>query len=146
MNSMAAIAVKLVSGGTAAALFSLGLTATFAQAASPSPTLSSATAAAPIAAPSARSAVRYAIFEAEADVLRIPARAFRADLEHGITVARLAQERGMGKERFADQLVVNLKPRLEQLVDLRVISLAAADVVLDHIQKGQIPWWDGLHK
>ena len=85
------------------------------------------------------------MFEAEADVLRIPPRAFRADLKRGISVARLARERGMNKDRFGDRLVVNLKPRLAQLVHLRVITKAQADVVIDRIEHGNIPWWDGLH-
>ena len=37
------------------------------------------------------------------------------DLERGITVARLARERGLNKEQFGNRLVVNLKPRLAQL-------------------------------
>jgi hypothetical protein len=49
----------------------------------------------------------------------------------------------MNKEQFGDRLVVNLKPRLAQLVHLRVITRAQADAVLDRIQKGNIPWWDG---
>jgi uncharacterized protein YaiL (DUF2058 family) len=88
--------------------------------------------------------VRFAVFEAEADVLRIPPAAFRADLKRGITVARLARERGLNKEQFGDRLVVNLKPRLAQLVHLRVITKAQADIVIDRIQRGNIPWWDGL--
>jgi hypothetical protein len=150
MNPIAAIAVKLVSGGATAALMTLGLTAGLADASAPSPTPtpapSSANAAIPTAPAGVRDAVRYAIFVSEAEVLRLPQRAFRADLQHGITVARLARERGMNKERFADRLVIDLKPRLERLVDLRVITQAQADRVLDRIQHGNIPWWDGLGK
>jgi hypothetical protein len=150
MNPFVAIAVKLLSGGTTAVLMTLGLTASLADASvtpSPTPTApSSANAAIPVAPAGVRDAVRYAIFLSEAEVLRIPARAFRADLLHGITVARLARERGMGKERFGDRLVVDLKPRLERLVDLHVITRAQADRVVDRIQHGYIPWWDGLGK
>jgi hypothetical protein len=152
MNPIAAMAVKLVSGGATAALMTLGLTAGLADASAPSPTPtptaapSSANAAIPTAPAGVRDAVRYAIFVSEAQVLRIPQRAFRADLERGITVARLARERGMNKERFADRLVVDLKPRLERLVDLRVITHAQADMIVDRIQHGNIPWWDGLGK
>jgi hypothetical protein len=148
MNPIAAIAVKLVSGGTMAALLTLGVTANIAQASALSTTPNSAVAAAatPTAPAGVRDAIRFAIFEAEADVLRIPTGAFRIDLKRGITVARLARERGMGREQFADRLVVNLQPRLEQLVDLRVITPAQADAVLDRIHKGYIPWWDGLNK
>jgi hypothetical protein len=145
MNPMAAIAVKLVSGGATAALLTLGVTAGLAQASSPSPAPSSPSAAIPTGPAGVRDAVRFAIFESEADVLRIPQRAFSADLEHGITVARLARERGMTKEQFADKLATNLKPRLDQLVDLKVITRAQADLVLERIHKGFIPWWDGLH-
>jgi hypothetical protein len=146
MNPFAAIAVKLVSGGATAALMTLGLTAGLADASTTVPAPSSDTAATASALAGVQDAVRFAIFEAEADVLRIPQKAFRADLDRGITVARLARERGMNKERFGDRLAVNLKPRLAQLVHLRVITRAHADRVLDRIQAGNIPWWDGLHK
>src|SRR6266850_1820009 len=146
MNPIAATAVKLLSGGTTAALLTLGLTTGLADASTTAPTPSTDTAATTGALAGVRDAVRFAVFEAEADVLRIPPKAFRADLERGITVARLARERGMNKERFGDRLVVNLKPRLAQLVHLRVITRAQADAVVDRIQAGHIPWWDGLHK
>ena len=145
MSPFAAIAVKALSGGTTAVLMTLGLTAGLADASvapTPAPASSNAAVASPLAG--VRDAVRFAVFEAEADVLRIPARAFRADLKRGITVARLARERGMNKERFGDRLVVNLKPRLAQLVHLRVITKAQADAVIDRIERGNIPWWDGL--
>jgi hypothetical protein len=146
MNPIAALAVKVVSGGTTAALLTLGVTADLAQAStpSPSPTAPSSSVAAPLAG--VRDAVRFAIFESEADVLRIPPKAFRADLDHGITVARLARERGMNRDQFGERLVVNLRPRLDQLVDLRVITQAEKDKVIDRIQHGWIPWWDGLKR
>jgi hypothetical protein len=145
MNPIAAVAVKLASGGATAVLLTLGVTAGLAQAASPSPTPapSSTSAAIPVAPAGVRDAIRFAIFESEAAVLRIPEKAFRADLEHGIPVARLAHERGMNKEQFADRLVVDLRPRLERLVDLKVITRAQKDFVIDRILKGNIPWWDG---
>ena len=150
MHPMAAMAIKILSGGTTAALMTLGLTASLADASvtpSPTPTApSSANAAIPAAPAGVRDAVRYAIFLSEAEVLRIPPRAFRADLLRGITVARLARERGMNKERFGNRLVVDLKPRLERLVDLHVITHAQANRVLDRIQHGYIPWWDGLNR
>ena len=147
MNPFAAMAVKFVSGGATAALMTLGVTASLADASvtpTPAPASSNAAVASPLAG--VRDAVRFAVFEAEADVLRIPPAAFRADLRRGITVARLARERGLNKDQFGDRLVVNLKPRLEQLVHLRVISRAQADIVIDRIQRGNIPWWDGLNK
>ena len=147
MNPFAAMAVKFVSGGTTAALMTLGLTASLADASvtpTPAPASSNAVVASPLAG--VRDAVRFAVFEAEADVLRIPQAAFRADLRRGITVARLARERGLNKDHFGDRLVVNLKPRLAQLVHLRVITKAQADIVIDRIQRGNIPWWDGLQR
>jgi len=147
MNPFAAMAVKFVSGGATAALMTLGVTASLADASvtpTPAPASSNAAVASPLAG--VRDAVRFAVFEAEADVLRIPPAAFRADLRRGITVARLARERGLNKDQFGDRLVVNLKPRLEQLVHLRVITRAQADIVIDRIQRGNIPWWDGLKR
>ena len=147
MNPFAAMAVKFVSGGTAAALMTLGVTASLADASvTPTPAPASSNAAVASSLAGVRDAVRFAVFEAEADVLRIPPAAFRADLRRGITVARLARERGLNKDQFGDRLVVNLKPRLEQLVHLRVISRAQADIVIDRIQRGNIPWWDGLKR
>ena len=145
MNPFAAMAVKFVSGGATAALMTLGVTASLADASvtpTPAPAASSAAVASPLAG--VRDAVRFQVFEAEADVLRIPQAAFRNDLRRGITVARLARERGLNKDQFGDRLVVNLKPRLAQLVHLRVITKAQADIVIDRIQRGNIPWWDGL--
>jgi hypothetical protein len=145
MSPIAALAVKFVSGGATAALMTLGLTASLADASvapTPAPASNNAAVASPLAG--VRDAVRFAVFEAEADVLLIPPRAFRADLQRGITVARLARERGMNKERFGDRLVVNLRPRLAQLVHLKVITRAQADAVIDRIERGNIPWWDGL--
>ena len=120
-----------------------GLADASAMPATPAPASASVAVASPLAG--VRDAVRFAVFESEADVLRIPQAAFRADLKRGITVARLARERGQNRDQFGDRLVVNLKPRLEQLVDLRVITRAQADIVIDRIQHGNIPWWDGLH-
>ena len=147
MNPVAAMAVKVVSGGTTAALMTLGLTASLADASvapTPAPASSNTAVASPLAG--VRDAVRYVVFESEADVLRIPQAAFRVDLERGITVAWLARERGLNKDQFGDRLVVNLEPRLAQLVRLRVITKAQAEVVIDRIQHGYIPWWDGLNK
>ena len=142
MNQIAALAVKVVSGGATAVVLTLGVTAGLAQAASPSPT-PSPTVNASVAPAGVHDAIHFAIFESEAAVLRVPEKAFRADLERGITVERLARERGMNKEQFGNRLVVNLTPRLERLVDLKVITRAQKDATIDRIQKGYIPWWDG---
>lgn len=147
MNQFGALAVKVFSGGTTAVLMTLGVTAGLADASSmpatPAPASTNTAVASPLAG--VRDAVRFAVFESEADVLRIPQAAFRADLKRGITVARLAKERGLNKDQFGDRLVVNVKPRLAQLVHLRVITQAQADIVIDRIHHGNIPWWDGLH-
>ena len=77
MNPFTAIAVKVLSGGTTAALMTLGLTAGLADAsATPTPasTSTSTATASPLAG--VRDAVRFEIFLAEADVLRIPPTAF----------------------------------------------------------------------
>ncbi len=147
MNPFAALAVKTIGAGTAAALLSLGVAGTLAQAASPSPS-PSPTASAKHTKPDPhkdRRAIRLAIFESEADVLHITPAQLREDLRHGQTVADLAKDRGINKDQFAAKLVVNLKPRLETLVDKKEITQAQADKVLDRISKGYIPFWNGIH-
>src|SRR3979409_1237880 len=120
MNPFPGMAGKRLSGGTTAALMTLGVTASLADASvapAPAPASSNAAVASPLAG--VRDAVRFQLFEAEAAVLRIPQAAFRTELRRGITVARLARERGLNKDEFSDRLVVNLKPRLAQLLHLR---------------------------
>ena len=139
MNPIAVIAAKTLGAGTVAALLSLGVAGVLAQAASPSPTPKPAAAAKPVRA------VSVAVFESEADVLGITPKALRADLKQGQKVSDLARDKGMTKETFAAQLVLSVKPRLEQLVTSKVITQAQADKVIDRINKGHIPFWDGLH-
>jgi hypothetical protein len=136
MNPLAAVAVKVVGGGTAAALLSLGLVSGVAQAATPAP--------AHTARPGV--AVRAAVVESEADVLGITPKVLVADLRHGQKVSDLAKDKGMNKEQFALKLVANLRPRLEQLVDRKVITQAQTDKIIDRISKGHIPFWDGIHR
>ena len=69
----------------------------------------------------------------------------REDLRQGQKVADLAKDRGMNKDQFAAALTVNLKPRLEALVEHKVITQPQADKVLDRIAKGHIPFWNGIH-
>ncbi len=147
MNPLAALAVKTIGAGTAAALISLGVAGGLAEAASPSPN-PSASAPAKTTKHDARTDRRLillAVVESEADVLQITPGELRDDLKHGQTVADLAKDRGMTKEQFADKLVANLKPRLEALVDHKQITQAQADKVIDRISKGYIPFWDGIH-
>ena len=143
MNPIAVIAAKTIGAGTAAALLSLGVAGVLAQAASPSPTPKPAAAAKP--ATPIRTVGR-AVFESEADVLGITPKALRADLKLGQKVSDLARDKGMTKEQFAGRLVLSVRPRLEQLVANKVITQAQADKVIDRINKGHIPFWDGLHR
>lgn len=139
MNPFAAIAVKTVGAAGAAALLSMGATGALAQAASPSPK------PAPAASASDRHAIRRAVVESEADVLGITPKTLIADLKAGQKVSELAKDKGMTKEQFEAKLVANLKPRLETLVDKKVITQAQADKTLDRISKGHVPFWDGVH-
>jgi uncharacterized protein YaiL (DUF2058 family) len=147
MTPFAAAAVKILGGGAAAALLSVGVAGTLAQAATPSPTPSASTTAPSKADRHAdRKLVRQAVLESEADVLGIPEGTLIADLKKGQKVSDLANDRHMTKAQFADKLAANLKPRLEQLVDHKQITQARADRILDRISKGNIPFWDGIHR
>ena len=144
MNPFAAIAVKTVGAAGAAALLSLGAAGVLAQAATPSPTPT------PAASQPAKDrhadlrAIRRAVVESEADVLGITPKSLVTDLRAGQKVSDLARDKGMTQEQFETRLVANLKPRLETLVDKKVITQAQADKVLDHISKGHIPFWNGI--
>jgi len=147
MNPFAALAVKTIGGGTAAALLSLGVAGGLAQAASPTPSPTPAASANPTKPDphKDRRAIRLAVFEAETDVLHLSPAQLREDLKHGQKVSDLAKDRGMNKDQFAAKLAVSVKPRLETLVDKKEITQAQADKVLDRISKGYIPFWDGIH-
>ena len=149
MSPFAAVATKAVGAAGAAALLTIGVV----NAASPSPSPS------PSAAGTHqnnqqqsndrrtdRRAIRRAVIEAEADVLGIKPEVLLKDLRSGEKVSDLAKDRGLTKEQFADRLAVDLKPRLEALVDHKIITQAQADRVLDRIAKGYVPFWDGLHR
>ncbi|OLD48938.1 MAG: hypothetical protein AUI42_10315 [Actinobacteria bacterium 13_1_40CM_2_65_8] len=145
MHPLAAIAVKTIGGGTAAALLSLGVAGSLAQAASsPNPTPSTAAKPAKHDHPDRR-AIALAVFESEADVLHLTPAQLRQDLRNGQKVSDLANDRGMNQDQFAAALATNIKPRLAVLVDKKVITQAQADKVLDRISKGHIPFWNGLH-
>jgi hypothetical protein len=88
--------------------------------------------------------VRAAIIESEANVLGIKPETLVKDLKAGQKVSDLARNKGMTKEQFEIRLVANLRPRLEVLVDHKVITQAQADRVLDRISKGHVPFWDGI--
>ncbi len=146
MYPIAAVAVKTVGAAGAAALLSLGAAGVLAQAASPSPS-PTANAAQPAKDHRADArAIRRAEVESEADVLGMPVKTLVTDLRAGAKVSDLARDKGMTQEQFETRLTANLKPRLEALVDHKVITQAQADKVLDRIAKGHIPFWNGIHR
>jgi len=148
MNPFAAIAVKTIGAGGAAALLSLGVAGVVGQAASPSPAPKPAAATTPAkqAARAAHRAIFRAVFESEADVLGIRVKSLRADLRAGQKVSDLAKDKGMTQEQFETRLIVASRPRLEALVDQKTITQAQADRVIDRISKGHIPFWNGIHR
>ena len=144
MTPFTAAAVKLLGSGAAAAVLSMGVAGTLAQAATPSPSPSPAASTSITDRHADRKLVRQAILESEADVLGIPEGTLIADLKKGQKVSDLANDRHMTKDEFAKKLVANLKPRLAQLVDHKQLTQARADRILDRISKGNIPFWDGI--
>src|SRR5713101_896090 len=133
MNPFAALAVKTIGAGTAAALLSLGVAGSLAQAASPSPK------------PTPPAATTPAKPDPHKDRRAITPAQLREDLRQGQKVSDLAKDRGMTKEQFAAKLAATVKPRLETLVDKKEITQAQADKVLDRISKGYVPFWNGIH-
>ena len=133
MNPFAAVAVKTVGAAGVAAL--LGMGAVSASTANPS-----------ASAHPDRRAVRAAVIESEADVLGITPEILVKDLKAGQKVSDLARDKGITEEQFETRLVANLRPRLETLVDKKVITQAQADKLLDRISKGHIPFWNGIHR
>lgn len=148
MTPFAAVAVKIAGAAGAAALLSLGLAGGLAQAASPSPKPTpSAGSTQPPSDPRAdRRAMFRAVFESEADVLGIAPKTLRQDLRSGQKVSDLARDKGMTEEQFETRLVASVRPRLETLVEHKVITQAQADKAIDRISKGHIPFWNGIHR
>ena len=149
MNPFAAVAVKTIGAAGVAALLSVGAVGALAASPSPAPKPTAAGTSQPTK-PSTdrhgdRRAIRRAVIEAEADMLGIKPETLVKDLKEGQKVSDLAKDRGMTKEQFETRLLANLKPRLEALVDKKVITQAQADRVLDRISKGVIPFWNGIH-
>jgi len=144
MNPFAAIVVKTVGAVGVAALLGVGVVS----AASPSPAPKPPTTAGATQPASDRHAdrhaVRRAIIESEADVLGIKPEELVKDLKSGQKVSDLARDKGMTKEQFAARLALNLKPRLETLVDHKVITQAQADKLMDRIAHDYVPFWDGI--
>src|SRR4029077_8426460 len=124
MNPLAALAVKTIGAGAAATLLSLGAAGVLAQAAPPTPQPTPAAATKPTKPDprTDRRAIAMAIFESEADVLHITPAQLRKDLRQGQKVSDLAKDRGMTKYQFAAKVAISVKPRLETLVDKKVIT------------------------
>ena len=141
-SSLFGTILKLVGAATVAAALSLGVAATYAQAAKPVPT----PAAAKHHDPSDHAFVARAIFESEADVLKLTPQRLRADLRNGQTIADLAKAKGMNKDQFAAALNTILGPRLQALVANHTITQKQADKIVDRISKGHIPFWNGIHQ
>ena len=148
MNPFVSVAARVVGGGASAVLLSLGLAGGLAQVAAAAPVPAPSTSA---ASPSTagthadRRAVRRAVLESEADLLGIKPDQLRSDLKQGQKVSDLARAKGMTEDQFAARLVVNLRPRLEQLVEQKVVTQARADRLIGRISRGQIPFWNGAH-
>lgn len=132
MSPFAAIAVKAVGAAGVAALLSMGA-------------VSASTAKPSTNAHPDRHAVRAAVIESEADILGVTPQTLVKDLKAGQKVSDLARDKGITQEQFETRLVASLKPRLETLVEKKVITQAQADRLLDRISKGHIPFWNGLH-
>jgi hypothetical protein len=150
LSPFATFAVKSVGAAGVAALLSVGAITASAAGPSPKPT-PSASAGASTQKPSSDRradlrAVRRAVIESEADVLGIKPETLVKDLKAGQKVADLARDKGMTKEQFETRLVASLRPRLAVLVDHKVITQAQADKLIDRINKGYVPFWDGIHR
>jgi hypothetical protein len=147
MNPFAAVAVKTIGAAGVAALLSVGAVSALAASPSPKPAPTAATTQPSTDRHAERSAIRRAVVEAEADVLGIKPETLVKDLKTGQKVSDLAKDKGMTKEQFETRLTASLKPRLETLVDHKVITQKQADKTLDRIAKGYVPFWDGIqHK
>lgn len=148
MNPFAAAAAKTVGAAGVAALLSVGaVSVSAATNPTPKPAASAGTTTQPSTDRHAdRRAIRRAVIEGEADVLGITPQALVKDLKAGQKVSDLARDKGLTKEQFESKLVASLKPRLEMLVEHKVITQAQADKTLDRISKGYVPFWDGLHR
>ena len=148
MTPFAAIAFKTAGAAGAAALLSLGLAGGMAQAASPTPNPTPAAGSTgSVPDPRAdRRAIFRAVFESEADVLGISPKTLRQDIRSGQKVSDLARDKGMTQAQFETRLIASVRPRLETLVDHKVITQAQADKAIDRISKGHIPFWNGVHR
>src|SRR5258708_5094723 len=125
MNPLAALAVKTIGAGTAAALLSLGVAGGLAQAASPSPKPTPPAATKPTKPDphKDRRAIFVAVFESEADVLHITPAQLRADLRQGpealeLRLALLPEGRDplvriLGHEHPPDRLSLHCQAKVQ---------------------------------
>lgn len=146
MNPFAAIAVKTIGAAGVAAVLSVGAVSALAASPSPTPKPNAAASQPSTDRHADRRAIRAAVIESEADILGITPQTLVKDLKAGQKVSDLAKDKGITQEQFETRLVANLKPRLETLVDKKVITQAQADRLLDRISKGHIPFWNGVHR
>jgi hypothetical protein len=146
MSPFATVAVKTLGAAGIAAMLSLGAVTASAATSNPKPTPSAAAGASKPSTDRRADlrAVRRAIIESEADVLGITPETLVKDLKAGQKVSDLARDKGMTKEQFETKLVADLKPKLEALVENKVITQPQADKVLDRISKGYVPFWNGI--
>jgi len=146
MSPFAAVAVKTLGAAGIATMLSLGAVTASAATSNPKPTPSAAAGASKPSTDRRADlrAVRRAIIESEADVLGITPETLVKDLKGGQKVSDLARDKGMTKEQFETKLVADLKPKLEALVENKVITQPQADKVLDRISKGYVPFWNGI--
>jgi hypothetical protein len=150
MSQFAAVAVKALGAAGVAALLSAGVVSAATQTPTPTPKPSASANAGTQKASTDRHAdlraIRRAVIESEADVFGIKPETLVKDLKAGQKVSDLARDKGMTKEQFEPRLVASLRPRLETLVDHKVITQAQADKLIDRINKGYVPFWDGIHR
>lgn len=144
MHPYAAVVVKTVGAAGVAALLSAGVVNAASPSPNPTPSTKAGTTQPANHRHADRRAVRNAVIESEADVLGIKPAMLVKDLRAGQKVSDLARDKGMTKEQFAARLAVNLKPRLETLVDHKVITQAQADKLLDRVAHDYVPFWDGI--
>jgi hypothetical protein len=150
LSPLSAFAVKSVGAAAVAALLSVGAITASAAGPSPKPTPPASAGASTQKPMTDRHAdlraIRRAVIESEADVLGLKPETLVRDLKAGQKVSDLAKDKGMTKEQFETRLVGSLRPRLVVLVDRKVITQAQADKVIDRINKGYVPFWDGIHR
>jgi hypothetical protein len=94
-----------------------------------------------------RRQIAKVVFAAEASVLGVKPEELRQDLKQGKTVSELAQAKGMNEQQFGQAVAKAAKPGLDQLVDTKKITAGQEARVLQRLNGGHVPFWNGLkHK